>query len=253
MTKTLGKSILAGFFIAVGAAISSIAASSSTDFLAGRLIAASLFPIGLILIILAGGELFTGDCLLINTFSKKNKDIFNVTIFLVLVWYGNLLGSFFSALLFNWVGIPAINNYMVGAYFIKTANIKAALSPSTAIISGFLCNIFVCLAVLLATKAKTTIGKIISIVIPVFTFVFLGFEHCVADMFYFCMGGISYNYPECVSLSNVSVIYPAIDMISNLILITIGNIFGGFFIGLLLKSFYQSPHQEHEKEWYMGD
>lgn len=236
------KSILAGMMIGMGAAASSVAAHSITNVGLARLAAAVVFPVGLMMVILLGAELFTGDCLMAVGLPEKDITPFQFIRMLVLVYFGNLIGGLILSGLVVLSGQLDYSGGNLGAYTIKVALGKVLLTLDKAVTSGILCNILVCAAVLMAICAKDIAGKLLVSFFVIMLFVTAGFEHCVANMYYITAGlmakmnpsyvkaametyGIQSNQLELLNIHNM--------VVNNLIPVTIGNIIGGtFFIGL---------------------
>jgi formate/nitrite transporter len=232
--------ILAGAFIAFGASASSLAMHSVTDVGLARLIAGCIFPAGLIMIVVVGGELFTGNCLMVEALCDKKITLPGWLRNLVFVYLGNLVGSLLI------VGLVVLANqfaYTDGALGAKTIQIavgKVNLPFWTAFGSGILCNILVCVAVLGAFAARDIAGKILAIFFPIMTFVLSGFEHCVANMYYIPAGIVAVANPAYASKASELYGFSAeklatldvMGFISNLIPVTLGNIVGGVAIGL---------------------
>ena len=185
--------IMAGMFIALGASASSVAMHSTAGVGLSRFIGGCIFPIGLMLIVFLGGELFTGDCLIILGIFDKKVRVLSALKVLVLVWAANLVGAVVIALLVFASGQLGYTNGLLGAFTIKVALGKATMSFGSAFTSGILCNIFVCGAVLMASAAKDAGGKIWAMFFPIMAFVVSGYEHCVANMYYIPAGIIAKN------------------------------------------------------------
>ena len=240
----IGKSILAGMMIAMGAAASSVAAHNITNVGLARLAAAVVFPVGLMMVILLGAELFTGDCLVAVGLPERKITPFQMIRLLMLVYIGNLIGSIVLAGLVAMSGQLDYSGGLLGAYTIKIALGKVALTPGKAVSSGILCNILVCAAVLMAMCAKDVTGKLLVSFFVIMLFVTAGFEHCVANMYYITAGLMSKNNPVYVSVATQSFGIGAEQfellnihnmIVNNLIPVTIGNILGGTcFVGLPL-------------------
>lgn len=215
------KAIIAGYYISVGAAASTIAASTITNYAIAKLVSALIFPIGLILITFVTGELFTGDCLMIDAAIDGKITPIETILFLLLVYIGNFAGA-----IIGMYSIQSIYGAVVIDYAMKIAAAKLAMPAWKLFISGIFCNIFVCLAVLLAAEVETTVSKTIRIFIPIFTFVICGFEHSVADMFYL-LAAMSFSTPvPCiVALNSLKVIG----------IVTLGNIVGALLLILILR------------------
>lgn len=240
--KLMVKAIFAGMMIGMGAAGSSVAAHTISDVGRARLIAGLVFPVGLMMVILLGAELFTGDCLIVMSVLDRKQKIKNVIRILVLVYIGNFIGA---GLLAGLVSISGQWDYsvgMLGAYTIKVAVGKVNISFVKAVISGILCNILVCAAVIMANCAKDITGKLLAAFFTIMLFVVSGFEHCVANMYYITAGMIAKLNPDYAKLAmdtygltseqlgNLNVTN---FLVANLLPVTIGNIIGGVvFFGI---------------------
>lgn len=246
--------ILAGMFIAGGAAASNVAMHNISNVGLARLVAGVIFPVGLMMIVLVGGELFTGDCLLILGIMDKKYNVLQTIKVLVIVFITNLLGSVIIAFIVYESGQFNYTDGLLGAFTIKVALSKTGLSFTNAFCSGILCNIFVCLAVLMAASSKQVSGKILGIFFPIMAFVVSGYEHCVANMYYIPAGIIAkmndsyvakakdaYNFTD-AKLDGLNIKTFFVD---NLIPVTLGNIVGGMlFVGVIL---YLVNHKKAEK------
>lgn len=244
----LGRMILlgifAGMFIAGGASASSLAMHAISNVGLARLVAGTIFPVGLMMIVLVGGELFTGDCLMIMGCVHGKFSVSKMVKVLTVVYLSNLLGSLIFAGLVYASGQYNYTNGMLGAFTIKVALGKVNLSFGAAVASGILCNIFVCMAVLMATAARDISGKIWGIFFPILTFIVSGYEHCVANMYYIPAGIFAKASSTYASLAMESYGYTTLQLdslnwanfvVKNLIPVTIGNILGGMvFVGLPL-------------------
>lgn len=239
---TLGKSFFAGMMIGLGAAASSVAAHNIGNVGLARLTAAMVFPVGLMMVILMGAELFTGDCLLAIGLPEKNISGLQFARTLILVYLGNLIGGVVLSALIVLCGQLDYSGGLLGAYTIKVALAKVGMSPVKAVSSGILCNILVCAAVLMAVCAKDVTGKIMVSFFVIMLFVTAGFEHCVANMYYITAGIMAKANPAYVAVAmeqyglqaeqieNLNIISM---IVNNLIPVTIGNIIGGScFVGL---------------------
>lgn len=234
--RMLGKAVLAGVMIAMGASASSVAAHTVQDVGLARLAAAVVFPVGLMMVMLLGAELFTGDCLIaMSGFDGKQKlrDIIRV---LLLVYGGNFIGATLLAALVSMSGQWDYSGGMLGAYTIKVAMGKVGLTFTEGVVSGILCNILVCGAVLMAMCAKDVAGKLLAIFFTIMLFVTAGFEHCVANMYYITAGMLAMNHMEYVELAMSTYGYTMEQLnqlnvfnyfLFNLLPVTIGNILGG--------------------------
>lgn len=244
VSKLMIKAFLAGMMIAFGAAASSLASHNVSNVGLARFLSGCIFPVGLMMVVFCGAELFTGDCLMIMGVADKKTKVMDMIRVLILVWLGNLVGSVALA---GAVFLAGQFNYsagLLGAYTIKVALGKCILTPIPAVVSGILCNILVCGAVMLALCAKDATGKIMSIFFVIMVFVTCGFEHCVANMYYIPAGLFAKTNPAYVEAAIANYGYSAAQLadlnivnfvVNNLIPVTIGNIIGGMvFVGLAL-------------------
>lgn len=242
--RIIGKSILAGIMIGMGAAASSVAAHDISNVGIARLAAAFVFPVGLMMVILLGAELFTGDCLMVVGLPEKEITPIQFIRMLVLVYFGNLMGGVVLSWLVVTSGQLDYSGGKLGAYTIKVALGKVLLTPDKAITSGILCNILVCAAVLMALCAKDVTGKLLVSFFVIMLFVTAGFEHCVANMYYITAGLMAKSNPNYVveAMESYGIQSGQLELLTiknmivhNLIPVTIGNIVGGAcIIGLPL-------------------
>lgn len=230
--------ILAGVAIAFGAEASSLAAHNITETGIQRLVMGCVFPVGLMIVVLLGAELFTGNCMMVAALFDKRVGAAALLRNWVVVYLGNLAGSLIIVALVNLSGQLGYSSNGLAVLTIKIAAGKVALTPGAAFCAGILCNTLVCIAVLLAMAAKGTIGKIAGIWFPIMTFVLSGFEHSIANMYYVPAGMLAASNPTYAAAAQAA----GIDMsglgiaglCSNLIPVTLGNIVGGALIALLL-------------------
>lgn len=240
--KMIILSFLAGIYISIGGSLYTMITqdikigSGFAQFLGG-----SVFSVGLIFVVLTGAELFTGNNLILVTILKKEEKIFKLIKNWFFVFLGNLIGSIFYAYLIFLSKIYEYNSYSWGIKAILIANNKINLSFIEALSRGILCNILVCLAVLMAIGSKSYISKIFSIYFPIMAFVASGFEHSVANMYFIPIGIFLKSDKNLISLINldVSKINFTNFLIKNLLPVTIGNIIGGaIIIGFLYYLVY---------------
>lgn len=243
LAKMILLGMMAGAFIAFGGAASSVAAHGVTDVGLARSIAGAIFPVGLMLVVFTGSELFTGNSLMIMAVIDKKITLLKMIRNLVVVYFANFIGALIIDVLVFLSGQFDFSGGGLGAYTIKVALAKTSIAPVTAVISGILCNILVCLAIVLAGTAKDSIGRIFGIFFPIAAFVVCGFEHCVANMFYIPAGMLAatntayvqkahelygITAQQCSSLTHFA-------GTESLLFVTIGNIIGGvLFVGVVL-------------------
>ncbi|SEG08933.1 formate/nitrite transporter [Caloramator fervidus] len=244
-TVLLGA-ILAGAYIALGAIASAAAAHSIENFGLSKFIAGVIFPVGLMMIIISGGELFTGNTLLLVGYKDGKIPFSGVLRNWGIVYLGNIIGSIIIACLAYAAGVFDVNGGKLGGYFIKVAAYKGGLNFSTAFFSGILCNILVCLAVWAQYAAKDIVSKVFVIWFPIMAFIVAGFEHSVANMFYFSAGILAKSNPAYAEalqlhldkLAKVDIIHA----ISNIVPVTLGNIIGGgIMLGFSYYYLYKRP------------
>lgn len=208
--KRFIMSIMAGLYISLGA--QGFMCSYENLF-----IRAAVFPVGLMLIVLVGGELFTGNCLMTFAYLQKKISLKDYMLSLMQVFVGNFMGSLIAVALLYAGG--AYNNPALSETIVNIANSKMSLTFMEALYKGILCNILVSLAVWFATTAKDTTGKILGCWFPIMLFVLCGYEHVVANMFYLPMAAI---FDHSITLSKM--------FADNFIPVAIGNFIGGGII-----------------------
>lgn len=240
--------IFAGMFVGFGAACSMAASHAIADAGLAKLAAGVVFPVGLMLIVLVGGELFTGDCLMILGVMHGKYSVLTMVKKLTIIFFANFLGALIVVCLVAFSAQQEISGGLLGAYTIKVAYGKLSLSVVNAFVSGIACNIIVCATVLMAYGATDVAGKIGAIFFPILLFVVGGFEHCVANMYYIpaallAMGNEGYlalaieSYG--LSAAQLELLTLPRFLVYNLLPVTLGNIVGGtVFIGLPLFVLY---------------
>lgn len=234
-SKMLVLAFMAGVFIAI-AGVGAATASSTLTGSAGRLVNACVFPAGLTLVILAGSELFTGNCLIIISVLEKEATIVNMLRNWVIVYIGNFIGSIFVAWGVNACHQLNLYDFGLAGGTINTAVAKVSMSFGDAFLKGLFCNMLVCLAVWLGFSSKTAAGKIAGLFYPIMVFVVSGFEHSVANMYYvpaglFAKGNADYLAAATADASNLT--WGAFFG-KNLLPVTLGNIVGGaVFVGVV--------------------
>ena len=223
-SKTLILGIMAGMFISLGGMIA-ISASCHKTGVESAIIKGLVFPMGLILVVLCGSELFTGNCLLFAPFLSKDITAKGMLKNLLFTYLGNIIGSVAVALLVVYSG--SLNDAAVDMT-VSIANAKSAMNFGEVVIRGILCNILVCIAVWASMAGKTPASKILGLYLPIFAFVVLGYEHCVANMYYFSAGifaSAKYGVESTMTATGV--------LVNNMLPATIGNMIGGMgFVAL---------------------
>ena len=208
--------ILAGAFIAFGAMnYTLVMTESSLGFGLGRLIGGIAFSLGLILVIVGGAELFTGNTLIVMAAASRHVSIMALLRNWGIVFVGNFAGALGAVALVYFSGILALDAGAVGETAREIARTKLALSADQAFFRGILCNALVCLAVWLSFSARDVAGKVLVIVWPISAFVALGFEHSVANMYLIPIGMLA------------DAAFDIGGFVHNLFWVTLGNIVGG--------------------------
>jgi formate transporter len=228
--------ILAGAFIALGALFFTITMTTGTTgqppaFGLMRLAGGITFSLGLILVVVGGAELFTGNNMIAMAWASGRVTTQQVMRNWGWVYLGNLIGAVGTAVLVWLAGVHTMSDGAVGETMVQIARSKIALDPVSALARGILCNVLVCLAVWLCMGARSVTDKILATVFPITAFVACGFEHSVANM-YFLPIGVALAAGTSAPLS-------VTDAVSNLALVTIGNVLGGtVLVALVYWSVY---------------
>ena len=211
--QMLVLAILAGAFIGFGgAAYTAVMTGVDATYGPARLLGGVVFSLGLILVIIGGAELFTGNALMVMATVDRKITLRLLLRSWAVVYAGNLIGAAFLAVAF---GLSGLLDGPMGSTAAKIPEAKAALLPFEAFVRGALCNAMVCLAIWLSFAARTVAGKVLAILWPISAFVLLGLEHSVANMYFFPQGWMAG--------SGVTIT----DALANLIWVTLGNIAGG--------------------------
>lgn len=247
----LALAILAGAFIAFGAMLYTFVVHNSTLSLGmTQLIGGLAFCLGLILVIIAGAELFTGNSLIVMAYVSKNITTQQILRNWLIVYIGNFFGALAMVVL-----VYFSNHWSFGEVGVKAlliANAKVNLSFTEALTKGILCNALVCLAVWLCFAGRTVTDKILAILFPITAFVALGFEHSVANMYFIPAGLLLVNDANVVAASQT--VATGVDfsqlttsgfLLNNLLPVTIGNIIGG---GILVAAVYWFIYLRHRQK-----
>ena len=229
LLSTLVLGLLAGAFIAFGAMFFTLVVTDSALGLGPtRLLGGLAFSLGLILVVVGGAELFTGNNLIVMAWAERRVSTLLLLRNWGLVYLGNLIGSLGTALAVHLSGALSIAGGATAETAAAIALAKVGLDPLEAFFRGLLCNALVCLAVWLSFAARRVSGKILAIVFPITAFVALGFEHCVANM---------YLIPVAM-LQGIEGLTIA-GFLGNLIPVTLGNVVGGScFVALVYWVIY---------------
>jgi formate transporter len=232
--KLFTLAILGGAFIALGAMFATTVlagANGVIPFGVARLLAGLVFSLGLILIVLGGAELFTGNALMVMALASRKVGIAAIARAWSLVYLGNFVGAAGMAVLVFLAGQYQLGDGAVGRTALAIAHDKVALGFAEAFFRGILCNLLVCLAVWLALGAHSTTDKVLAVIFPVSAFVVAGFEHSVANMYLVPFGMLieaGSNAQAWLPAGAAPMRLP--DFFLGLIPVTLGNIVGGGFL-----------------------
>ncbi|MFH1577553.1 MAG: formate/nitrite transporter family protein [Candidatus Omnitrophota bacterium] len=218
--------VLAGIYIAFGAnAAIAVLSGRTLDAGLARFLAGSVFSIGLMLVLIPGSELFTGNILMTIGLIYRKYSFLKVIRNWLIVYFGNLLGAIIIAwLVFNSGLLTHSGNpTAMGSVAVDIAEAKLGLSFAEALSRGILCNMLVCLAVIMSIASRSVIGKIFGIYFPIMAFVVSGYEHSVANMYFLPIG----------LMVKGELASGFFTIFNNLIPVTIGNIIGGILVVLL--------------------
>jgi formate/nitrite transporter len=237
LTPLLVLAGLAGAFISLGAAFATSVVAASGDALPyglRQLLAGMVFSLGLVLVLVGGAELFTGNSMIVMAWASGKVSTRQLLRNWSVVYIGNFAGAIATAVLIFVSGQFAFGHGSVGAAALSTAAAKTSLTFVPAVVLGALCNALVCLAVWLTFSARTTTDRVVSIVPPVTAFVAAGFEHSIANMYFIPIGllikaGAPASFWTTIRKSAAD--YPDLTwhhfLLGNLVPVTLGNALGG--------------------------
>jgi len=241
----LALGVLAGAFIALGAVFATVAMASPLPYAANRLLGGLAFCLGLILVIVGGAELFTGDNLIVMAWANSKVSTWQMLRCWTIVYLGNLIGSVATAAIVFMGKQYAFGGGAIGKNALAIAQAKCSLGFVQAMALGVICNALVCMAVWLCFSARSTTDKVVSIIFPIAAFVAAGFEHSVANMYFIPAGMLIKSFAASAFWSAIhdsASSYAALTwfgMLRNLVAVTLGNIFGGsVLVGLMYWFIY---------------
>ena len=229
-------SVTGGAFIAFGA-IFATTVSAGTGVLpygVARLLTGAVFSMGLVMVIVAGAELFTGNTLIVMAWASGKVKTRSLLLNWLVAFAGNCIGAVATAGLMFYTTQYTFGGGAVGLAALTTANSKAALALVPALTLGIMCNALVCLAVWMCFSARTTVDRVVTIIPPIAAFVAAGFEHSIANVYFIPMGlfikaGADDTFWN--SIGKTAADFPALSwsnfLFGNLIPVTAGNIIGG--------------------------
>lgn len=226
------SAMLAGMFVSLGYVGYLSITGLFEDTKLGRVIGAVAFPVGLMLILIAGAELFTSNVLIHMAFFKKKIGYYKVIKNLAVVWLGNLAGAVFFAILIYFSGLFAsVTNKGLYDYAIHLAEYKTQLPMLEMFFRAILCNFLVSGTVYMTYASRSVPGKILCMILPIWVFVLTSFEHVVANMFLLPM---AYMLSDHLTLGQI---------LYNLIPVTIGNIIGGLIVACSYYFLFQNKQE----------
>ncbi|MBK1712593.1 formate/nitrite transporter family protein [Rubrivivax gelatinosus] len=231
-----GLAVLGGAFVALGAMFATVAIAGADHLLPWgvmRLLMGAAFSMGLMLVVVAGAQLFTSDALMVMAWASGRLDTRRMLRVWTLVWLGNLVGALGTAVIVFLGGQYGAGHGEVGASALYLASSKASLAPFKAFSLAILCNVLVCLATWLSLAARSVTDKIVAMFLPITAFVAAGFEHCVANM-YFVPYGLLVKWfapagfwAEPAAQAKAAAEIPVGQYLVNLGVVTLGNWVGG--------------------------
>ncbi|MCB9894280.1 MAG: formate/nitrite transporter family protein [Planctomycetes bacterium] len=244
--------VLAGAFIAIGALFATtVTAGAGLPFGVSRLLGGVVFSLGLILVIIAGAELFTGNNLIVMAWAAKQVSTKRLLRNWGVVYVGNFVGSIATAALVFLSGQYGLGGGAVGAKALAIADAKCQLEFLPALFLGVLCNALVCLAVWLSFSARSVTDKVMVIVPPIAAFVAAGFEHSVANMYFISLGLLIKQFAPDTFWSAANTSPEAFGGLTwagfgrNLLPVTLGNILGGsVLVGIVYWFIYLRPRRK---------
>ncbi|MCX6866949.1 MAG: formate/nitrite transporter family protein [Verrucomicrobia bacterium] len=230
---TLG--FLAGLYISFGSHLFLVAMEQGM----GRIVAGACFSIGLVFVVIAGAELFTGNITMVVGAIALHYSFWQLLRSWVAVYIGNLIGAVLTAYLVYRSGVFGHGDALTatGRMAVTVADYKNSLPFGEAFLRGIFCNILVILGLIMSYFSKDVISKIVCVMLPIMTFVASGFEHCVANMYLIPAG----HFAKGLGFADLTV------MFHNILPVTLGNILGGLFIILI------HPNRPRQIAYLLGD
>lgn len=231
--------VLAGAFIGLGAMLFALVKSdASLGFAASALVGGLVFSLGLLLVVVAGAELFTGNNLLAMAWADGRITSREVLRNWVLVCAANFVGAAGLALLVFASGHAGLNGGAIGQTVVKIALAKQELSPAQAFFRGVLCNVLVCMAVWMAMAGRSVVDKAVAVVPPITAFVAAGFEHSIANMYFMPLAMLLQHFGPETLASTTPVTWTG--LLCNLLPVIAGNLLGGsVLVGLSYYLIYR--------------
>jgi len=238
---SLMLAVIAGGGIGLGALYYTVVVSDAAlSFAAARVMGGVVFSLGLIIVLVGGAELFTGNNLIVMAWASGNVSAKEMLRNWVVVYFGNLIGALGLVILVFLSHHLDMNGGRVGLSILNTAVAKIQPDAVTLFFKGVLCNLLVCLAVWLAYAGRTVTDKIVAAILPVSAFIAAGFEHCVANMYFLPLAWLMTRTGNVPADFDASVITMT-GIIHNLVPVTLGNIVGGAgLVGAMYWTIYRT-------------
>jgi formate/nitrite transporter len=238
---SLMLAVIAGGGIGLGALYYTVVVSDAAlSFAAARVMGGVVFSLGLIIVLVGGAELFTGNNLIVMAWASGNVSAKEMLRNWVVVYFGNLIGALGLVILVFFSHHLDMNGGRVGLSILNTAVAKIQPDAVTLFFKGVLCNLLVCLAVWLAYAGRTVTDKIVAAILPVSAFIAAGFEHCVANMYFLPLAWLMTRTGNVPADFDASVITMT-GIIHNLVPVTLGNIVGGAgLVGAMYWTIYRA-------------
>lgn len=247
--------MLGGAFIALAAEGSNVAIHTIDSVGLAKTLAGTLFSIGLMMVVVAGAELFTGNSLIVISCLEGKSRWLTLLKNWFFVYFGNFAGALLVVYLIAHSGQFGFSGNLLGGFTIKVATYKTGLSFENAFFMGVLCNWLVCLAIWMASAARDIAGKLLAIFFPIWLFITSGFEHSIANMYYIPAGILAKSNPDLVQAAT-SLGVKAEQLVNlnwvtlftkNLLPVTLGNIVGGtVFVGTVYWVVYLRRGKEKQ-------
>ena len=241
--RTFVLAVLAGAFIALGAMFATVVTAGGADvpFGINRLAGGVVFSLGLVLVVVAGAELFTGNNLVVMAWADRRISLGRLLRNWGIVYAGNFVGAVATALLVFATRQYEFGDGAVAQNVLAIADAKTSLGWGQAVALGVLCNALVCMAIWLSYAARSVTDKVLAVIFPITAFVAAGFEHSVANMYFLPMG-LLVKGTSLGSAGDHADLTWSNALFGNLIPVTLGNIFGGaVMVGLVYWLVYRRP------------
>jgi formate/nitrite transporter len=233
--------IVAGGGVGFGAVYYTIVASDpELSFATTRVLGGLVFSLGLVLVMVGGAELFTGNNLIVMAWASGRVSTGTMLRNWTIVWFGNLLGSLGLIVLIYFSHHLDMNDGRIGVSILNTATGKIRPDMVTLFFKGILCNVLVCAAVWLAYAGRTVTDKVVAVILPVSAFIAAGFEHCVANMYFLPLAWLLVQTGHVPANFDISPITVS-GILHNLVPVTLGNIVGGAgLVGAVYWAIYRA-------------